>query len=76
MTAKLIKEDHRCFQANNLLLGTAYYNCEVRIFNFTDASTSLDAHLVEHEDNRKFRMRPMEIDPSVLTEMVGTEGEN
>ncbi|OXV06131.1 hypothetical protein Egran_06101 [Elaphomyces granulatus] len=54
--------------------GTAYLNCEVRIFNFTENSTSEDTHLEEREESKKSRVRLTESHPSILAEMaaVGT----
>jgi hypothetical protein len=57
-------------------LGTAYLNCEVRTFNFSEDSTSLDAHLVESDESNKARVRLVESDPSDLAEMAAFEDEN
>ena len=52
-------------------LGTGYLNCETRIFNFTEESTSLDAHLVESEESPKSRTGGVaENNPFVPAEMT------
>lgn len=51
------------------LLGTAYLNCEVRIFDFTEKSTKDDAHFTESEKSKTARVRPTENDASVLSEL-------
>ena len=35
---------------------TAYLNCEVRIFDFTEQSTKDDAHFTESEESKKARV--------------------
>ncbi|KAF2792624.1 phosphoglycerate mutase-like protein [Melanomma pulvis-pyrius CBS 109.77] len=57
------------------MTGTAYHNCEVRIFDFTSESTSSDAHLVETAESRRTRGKDEpETDPHVLDEMRAVEG--
>jgi len=50
--------------------GTAYLNCEVRIFDFTDHSTAADAHIEERNENRANRVRRPENDAEVVAEMA------
>ncbi len=57
-------------------LGTAYLNCEVRIFNFTEQSTKDDAHFTESEESKKARVRPTENDSSVLAELDAVAGKD
>lgn len=57
-----------------IFLGTAYLNCEVRLFDFTEQSTKDDAHIVESEEGKNARVRPTENDPSVLAEIDAVEG--
>jgi hypothetical protein len=52
--------------------GTAYLNCETRVFDFTAASTSTDAHLAETAESRKTRgVSKKEDDPHVLEDLEG-----
>lgn len=52
--------------------GTAYLNCETRVFDFTGASTSSDAHLIETVESQKSRgPSKKEDDPHVLEDMEG-----
>lgn len=52
--------------------GTAYLNCETRIFDFTASSTPTDAHLTETAESKKARgARKKEDDPHVLADMEG-----
>ncbi len=60
------------YVADNLT-GTAYLNCEVRIFNFTPESTSSEAHITEDEDHKKSRVRLVEKDSYILGEMTAVE---
>jgi hypothetical protein len=53
-----------------LFIGTAYHNCEVRIFDFTSESTSSDAHVVETAESKRTRGKDEpETDPVVLEEL-------
>jgi hypothetical protein len=57
------------------IAGTAYHNCEVRIFDFTPESTSSAAHVVETVDSKKTRGKDEpETDPVVLEELSHIEG--
>ncbi|KAF2466626.1 phosphoglycerate mutase-like protein [Lindgomyces ingoldianus] len=54
--------------------GTAYLNCEVRVFEFTPMSTAQDAHIVETPRSRKSRGASLsEHDPHVLSELISLE---
>jgi hypothetical protein len=51
---------------------TAYLNCELRQFVFTEDSTAADAHLSETPESRKTRgANVREEDPHVLTDLEG-----
>ncbi|KAF1352635.1 phosphoglycerate mutase family protein-like protein [Lizonia empirigonia] len=52
------------------MTGTAWLNCEHRIFEFTPDSTAADAHLEETEASRSSRgLEEREVDPHVLEEL-------
>jgi hypothetical protein len=52
------------------MTSTAYNNCELRIFDYTEASTAADAHLVETVESKKTRgANEHEHDPHVLEEL-------
>jgi hypothetical protein len=55
------------------LTGTAYLNCEVREFRFTNSSTLEDAHIEETEESRRTR-GASEHDAHVLEEIKSVEG--
>lgn len=69
---KALSDEARSLTAK--FLGTAYLNCEVRIFKFSEQSTIDDAHLFECEQSKKARARPVERDPSVLAEHDAISG--
>ncbi|KAJ8119099.1 hypothetical protein OPT61_g65 [Boeremia exigua] len=53
------------------MTGTAWLNCEHRIFDFTPDSTATDAHLQETEESRSSRgAEEREHDPHVLEELI------
>lgn len=51
------------------MTGTAYYNCEVRDFVFTEGSTAEDAHLAETKESLEKRKGGRENDPHVIDEL-------
>jgi hypothetical protein len=54
----------------DFIAGTAYHNCEVRIFDFTSESTSSDAHIEETAESKRTREKDEpETDPVVLEEL-------
>jgi hypothetical protein len=54
----------------DFIAGTAYHNCEVRIFDFTSKSTSSDAHVEETPESKRARgTNEPETDPVVLEEL-------
>ncbi|KAF2257847.1 phosphoglycerate mutase-like protein [Lojkania enalia] len=54
--------------------GTAYLNCEVRLFEFTPTSTEQEAHIVETPWSRELRGASLpEQDPHVLSELKSLE---
>lgn len=58
-----------------LIAGTAYHNCEVRIFDFTPESTSSAAHVVETAESKRTRGKnEPETDPVVLEELSHIDG--
>ncbi|KAF3044464.1 hypothetical protein E8E12_010926 [Didymella heteroderae] len=53
------------------MIGTAWLNCEHRIFDFTPDSTATDAHLQETDESRSSRAaEEREHDPHVLEELI------
>ncbi|KAF2626076.1 phosphoglycerate mutase family protein-like protein [Macroventuria anomochaeta] len=53
------------------MTGTAWLNCEHRIFDFTSDSTTADAHLRETDESRSSRgVEEREHDPHVLEELA------
>ena len=58
-----------------LTIGTAYLNCEVRQFTFTEGSSAEEAHLVETAESKKKRGKDTsEADRDVLSEIESVEG--
>ena len=49
--------------------GTAFFNCEMRVFNFSKDSTNQSAHIVETEESKASRPKVEERDPHVLDQM-------
>lgn len=64
-------EDWEGFHSN---IGSAYHNCEVREFTFTDDSNNTGAHLQETAWSRKNRADMPAKDPTVLAEIKAVEG--
>ncbi|KAJ4339380.1 hypothetical protein N0V87_003317 [Didymella glomerata] len=53
------------------MTGTAWLNCEHRVFDFTSTSTATDAHLQETDESRSSRgAEEREHDPHVLEELI------
>lgn len=66
--AHFLTED---FDVEDPMTGTAWLNCEHRMFDFTSDSTSGDAHLEETEESRSSRgAEEREHDPHVMEELI------
>ena len=57
------------------MIGSAYKNCDVRQFTFTEGSRAEDAHITETEWSRKNREDEVQKDETVVAEVRRVEGE-